>query len=86
MGEAMNWDALGATGELISAFAVVVSLVYLANQIKSSTHDFKASMRDSAFRSLEAWSHTIISDPELAWVFQRGCRDFESLDAKEKAR
>lgn len=30
----MNWDAIGTIGEIIGATAVVVSLVYLATQIR----------------------------------------------------
>ena len=32
----MNWDALGATGELFGALAVVVTLLYLAKQISQA--------------------------------------------------
>ncbi len=32
----MNWDAMGAVGELIGAFAVVATLIYLAVQVKHS--------------------------------------------------
>ena len=32
----MNWDAIGATGEIAGAAAVVVPLVYLARQIRQS--------------------------------------------------
>ena len=32
----MNWDALGATGEIVGALAVLLTLVYLATQIKQS--------------------------------------------------
>jgi len=32
----MNWEALGALGEIVGAAAVVISLVYLARQIRMS--------------------------------------------------
>ncbi len=32
----MNWDAIGAIGELLSAIAVLVTLVYLAVQVRYS--------------------------------------------------
>jgi len=32
----MNWDAVGSVGEIISALAVVITLVYLASQIRQS--------------------------------------------------
>ena len=30
----MDWDAVGAVGEILGAFAVFVTLIYLANQIR----------------------------------------------------
>ena len=35
----MNWDAIGAVGEIIGALAVVVTLAYLAVQIRASTRE-----------------------------------------------
>ena len=32
----MNWDAIGAVGDAVSAIAVVVSLLYLATQVRQS--------------------------------------------------
>ena len=32
----MNWDMVGAIGEIVGALAVVVSLVYLAGQVSMS--------------------------------------------------
>ena len=33
----MNWDAIGAVGEIIGALAVVATLGYLALQVKTNT-------------------------------------------------
>ena len=33
----MNWDAIGAVGEVVGAAAVVVTLAYLAVQIRRNT-------------------------------------------------
>ena len=32
----MNWEAIGAIGEVIGALAVVASLIYLASQIRQN--------------------------------------------------
>ncbi len=48
----MNWEAIGAIGELLGAMAVVISLVYVASQVKSGTQALKTTTRDSAFHSL----------------------------------
>jgi len=39
----MNWDAISTVAEVVSAIAVVVSLVYLAIQLRSNTRALRAS-------------------------------------------
>jgi len=39
----MNWDAIGAVGEIVGATAVVVSLIYLAVQVRQNTNASKAA-------------------------------------------
>lgn len=39
----MNWDALGAIGEIIGATAVVITLVYLAVQVRQNTKSVRTS-------------------------------------------
>ena len=39
----MNWDAIGAIGEIIGAGAVVISLMYLASQIRIQNRESKNS-------------------------------------------
>ena len=38
----MNWEAIGAIGEVVGAAAVVVTLGYLAVQIRANTAALKA--------------------------------------------
>ena len=43
----MNWDAIGAVGEIVGAMAVVVSLVYLGSQIRVQNRESRlAAMHD----------------------------------------
>ena len=48
----VNWDAVGAIGDLISGIGVIVSLVYLATQIKSAERMIRFELRD---RHLSDW-------------------------------
>ena len=32
----MNWDAIGAVGEVVGAFAVVLTLIFLAREVRLS--------------------------------------------------
>ena len=45
----MNWDAVGAVGESLSAVAVLITLVYLTIQVRQNNR----SMRTSALRSVQ---------------------------------
>jgi len=46
----MNWEAIGAVGEIIGAIAVVVSLVYLASQLRQGNE----LARENAYRDLQS--------------------------------
>ncbi len=41
----MNWDAIGAIGELIGALAVVITLVFLVLQVRHNTRAMNESNR-----------------------------------------
>ena len=43
----MNWDAMGALGEVIGAIAVVVTLVYLAAQIRQNNRLLSSGSRQA---------------------------------------
>ena len=49
----MNWEAIGAIGEIIGALAVVISIVYLAIQIRANTRATKAS---ASFDATHSWA------------------------------
>jgi hypothetical protein len=49
----MNWDAIAAIGEIVGAFAVVVSIGYLSIQIRSNTRAMKAS---GGFDATHSWA------------------------------
>ena len=82
----MDWQALAALAQVAAAVAVIPSLIYLALQVKTGAKVFRTDYRDAAFRSLMEWNYHLVADPDLAWMFHRGCRDFDSLTEKERSR
>ena len=42
----MNWEAIGAIGEILGALAVICTLVYLAVQIKQNSNMMKANIKE----------------------------------------
>ena len=74
----MNWDALGAIGEIVGAVGVIVSLLYLAIQVRSSSRQ----ARHAAAQAVLAKLNTLIG--QLAFTAGAGdiwTRGLSGLDA-----
>lgn len=70
----MNWEALGALAELVGAAAVVLSLLYLAAQIRSQTkQDRLAAMHDIAAGFREATAN--MAEPGTAQILVKTLHD-----------
>lgn len=76
----MNWDALGAIGELIGAVAVVVTLLYIARQIHQTNVRSQATARYSLIEALGEVNLLIASDKQVASVLRRGLQGDELDD------
>jgi hypothetical protein len=62
----MNWEAIGAIGEIVGAIGVIATLLYLAAQIRQNTKAIKGATLDSLTQHKQAelrWS----SDIATAW-------------------
>jgi hypothetical protein len=61
----MNWDAIGAAAELLGAIGVIVSLLYLATQIRQNTASIRAStFQDFTSESAET-TRTALTNREI---------------------
>ena len=70
-GRTVNWQALGAIGEIIGAVAVVASLLYLARQTKKNAQALDAtSSREFSYR-LSDWHREAARDPELKRIIMK---------------
>ena len=81
----MNWDAIGAIGEIIGAFAVVISLVYLAMQIRSQNSQAKLSALHEMSREQRAASSLFASD-HISDIFVRANKDYASISEAESVQ
>ena len=82
----MDWITLGVITQIVGSLAVVISLIYLAKEVNNGMKSLKTTIRDSSFHNLMEWNYYIISEPDLAWIFQQGCKDIDSLNEKERIR
>jgi len=82
----VNWDAIGAIGEVIGAFAVFISLLYLALQIRNSRRSDQIIASAGAASAVDEWMSQIVRDEDLYDLYRRGLTDYESLSRSEKGR
>ena len=81
----MNWDAIGAIGEIIGASAVVVSLVYLALQIRSQNTQAKLSALREMSRELRGTT-AMFANRDMSDIFVRANEDYNSLSDAESVQ
>ena len=64
----MNWEAIGAIGESVGAAGVMVTLIYLAHQIRVNTRTVKTSATKDAQDSWANLNDYLAQDPRLALI------------------
>jgi hypothetical protein len=82
----VNWQAIGALGEIVGAAAVVVSLLYLATQVRQSTRMMRAQAARDALGAMAEFSKPMMADPATARVFRIGTEDPGQLDVDERSQ
>lgn len=82
----MNWEAIGAIGELAGALAVVLSLGYLALQIRENTRALRRTASAAAVEGVREWSHRLIDDASANLLFRKGLEGMDALSEEERAR
>jgi hypothetical protein len=61
----MNWEAIGAIGEILGATAVAVTLAYLVVQLRQNTKAMKAQTRSSITDQILDINNSVLANPEL---------------------
>jgi hypothetical protein len=82
----MNWDAIGAIGELTGALAVVVSVIYLALQIRNNTQATMVTVVQDTIDEFANLDRLVASTPDLAHIILRGRASISNLSAEELLR
>jgi hypothetical protein len=86
MGLVMNWNLIGAVSEFLAAVGVIVTLVYLAIQIRLSRAEARHASID---RLVEMWSSCIGSvadNPDLVAIMVKAFDGVDALAEVERAR
>lgn len=79
----MNWEAISAIGQIVGALAVLITLIYLAIQLKQNTVAVATSTYESAMTGFNDINVVVASHPDLASLLDRGCHKSNSLASTE---
>jgi hypothetical protein len=82
----MNWDAISAVSQLVGSIAVVISVLYLAVQLRSSTRVARVAAMDAAAAALRDVTKPFMENAELARIWRTGLENLETLSPDEQAR
>ena len=82
----MTIQELGSLGELIAAIATVVTLIYLATQIRHNHRALADSTSGAISELYSSINARLSSDGEFAEIFVRGRKDLGALDVVEVER
>jgi hypothetical protein len=82
----VNWQAIGAIGEVVGAIAVVITLLYVSKDIRQNSRSLAiAALRDTTSN----WNQLggmLATSADLADIVVRGNRAFASLSESEALR
>jgi len=82
----MDFQALGNIGEFVGAIAVVISLIYLAVQVRQNTASQQTENYTLALDRISAQQSRLAEGGEFAMILSRGVRDTKSLTPGERVQ
>jgi hypothetical protein len=88
----MSWEAIGAIGEVVGAVAVLITLIYLAQQIRQNTRSMDESRRLAITQAQQDWTAmfnqamiAVAESPHSPLMLEH-IEDLSSLDEDARVR
>jgi len=82
----MDITTLAAWGEFLGGIAVVVSLIYLASQIRQNSKLLRTSTASATNDSVSSIFTLMVPDPEVARIFWWGSANRDALASTDRQR
>lgn len=81
----MNWDAIGAVGEIVGASVVFISLFYVGFQVRENSRAVRGQTYQSLCTTIAEQATLTSADPELSLLWLKFARE-EAFSEVEEAR
>jgi hypothetical protein len=82
----MNWEAIGSVSELIGAIAVVVTLIYLAVQVRQNTRAIRLDTGHAITEDFRSMFALMAEHKELAALVHKAASDPDDITGVEKVQ
>ena len=82
----MNWEAISAVGQIVGAVGVIISVIYLALQVRSNARQTRLASMRSMSDAFNQWLQSLAENAEFGDLYYRGMRDFESIQGPDLPR
>jgi hypothetical protein len=76
----------GAIGEVVGAIGVILTLLYLATQIRQNTRQLRSEGHQGITDSYSATLGQLLADDALFKAIVRGCQDWDSITAFQQSQ
>ena len=80
----MTIQALGSIGEFVGSVLLLVSVIYLAIQVRQNSRTIANTAFLDVVREGNRLEETYLEDPERALIMKRGAEDLSSLSERER--
>ncbi len=82
----MNWEAVGAVGEILGAAGVIATLGYLALQIRQNTRQTQASAASASAHALKDARRSVYESAEITGIWLKGMSHPDELSEHDYYR
>jgi hypothetical protein len=82
----MNWEMISAVGQMLGALGVIISIVYLAAQIRNQNKESQRAAMNVLTTHWSDLNRTLVESPDLAALWIRALQSFDELDGTSKLR
>ena len=83
---AVNWEIINAIGQMLGAVGVIISLIYLAAQIRNQNKESQRAAMNVLTTHWSDLNRTLVENSEMAVLWLRALRSFDELDGPSKLR
>ena len=76
-------EALGNIGDFVGGFGVIITIIYLAIQIRSNTESNRNNAYQGVVQNISSWTTSVAMDPEITRIINIGAEDRSRLNRDE---